>query len=371
MLADDFRGRHVLAWFEQEDSARHQLLGPGLPATSRPGSHPPRQDRRAAGPHPDYRIDTGPTHFAKKGNLSQATDTFCNMNTNYETTLEPTFDYLPEAGLADAGQNAVIDGWHRPELPPRWSTTVTPKSAPTAPGRPSRRRHDAGRRAAAPMTRPLAAQPALTERARTLTTTRAKPTRIVPVDLRIGPDDWDRVIVDVLGPQLVVAGPGTGKTEFLVEKGAAPDRVGHRRPCRSPDPCLLTTVRRRDRREGGVTAHLSQPGRHDLSFLCPPPPRGPWGRGVRMAANTVPVDRPGTNLAGVRANGGTKTPPAWPALYRSLLRSQTLAGEVGDFLLRCRERLLSSDDIRRQASERPQWRALPDFMDRYDRRIVS
>ena len=31
------------------------------------------------------------------------------MNTNYETTPEATFDYLPEAGLADAGQNAVID----------------------------------------------------------------------------------------------------------------------------------------------------------------------------------------------------------------------------------------------------------------------
>lgn len=31
------------------------------------------------------------------------------MNTTYETPLEVTFDYLPGAGLAEAGQNTAID----------------------------------------------------------------------------------------------------------------------------------------------------------------------------------------------------------------------------------------------------------------------
>ncbi|MDH5372631.1 MAG: UvrD-helicase domain-containing protein, partial [Acidimicrobiia bacterium] len=35
---------------------------------------------------------------------------------------------------------------------------------------------------------------------------------------RIDPDDWLDAIADVDGPQIVVAGPGTGKTEFLVRR---------------------------------------------------------------------------------------------------------------------------------------------------------
>jgi len=41
------------------------------------------------------------------------------------------------------------------------------------------------------------------------------------MEVRIDPEDWGRAIADVAGPQIVVAGPGTGKTEFLVRRAVA------------------------------------------------------------------------------------------------------------------------------------------------------
>ena len=40
-------------------------------------------------------------------------------------------------------------------------------------------------------------------------------------ETRVGPEHWSQAIADTDGHQIVVAGPGTGKTEFLVR------RVGH------------------------------------------------------------------------------------------------------------------------------------------------
>jgi DNA helicase-2/ATP-dependent DNA helicase PcrA len=37
-------------------------------------------------------------------------------------------------------------------------------------------------------------------------------------EIRLGPGDWDLAVADSDGPQIVVAGPGTGKTEFLIER---------------------------------------------------------------------------------------------------------------------------------------------------------
>ena len=39
-------------------------------------------------------------------------------------------------------------------------------------------------------------------------------------ELRIGPDRWAPALEDIAGRQIIVAGPGTGKTEFLVRRVA-------------------------------------------------------------------------------------------------------------------------------------------------------
>ncbi len=64
---------------------------------------------------------------------------------------------------------------------------------------------------------------------------------------RVGPSDWPQAVADVEGPQLVVAGPGTGKTEFLVR------RALHliRSDIASPDQVLVLTFSRRAAAELG------------------------------------------------------------------------------------------------------------------------
>ncbi|MEE8405588.1 MAG: UvrD-helicase domain-containing protein, partial [Acidimicrobiia bacterium] len=48
-------------------------------------------------------------------------------------------------------------------------------------------------------------------------------------DIRVEPDGWDQALHDVDGHQIVVAGPGTGKTEFLVRRTKHLVSHGHAR----------------------------------------------------------------------------------------------------------------------------------------------
>ena len=204
----------------------------------------------------------------------------------------------------------------------------------------------------------------------TLIVTKAEPTRINPVDLRIEPDDWDRVIADVNGPQLVVAGPGTGKTEFLVRRARHLIESG----MAVAAEVLILAFSRRSAGEiaGRATSPLSSASPVATTFhsfahrLLEAHGSEVFGWQEIPSLLTGPEQ-----ISLVAELMADENPSSWPALYRPLLRSHTLSEEVGDFLLRCRERLLSSDDIRRKASERPQWRALPDFMDRYDAELAA
>jgi len=40
----------------------------------------------------------------------------------------------------------------------------------------------------------------------------------VASEILVGPDDWNEPLGETDGPQLVVGGPGSGKTEFLVRR---------------------------------------------------------------------------------------------------------------------------------------------------------
>jgi superfamily I DNA/RNA helicase/RecB family exonuclease len=204
----------------------------------------------------------------------------------------------------------------------------------------------------------------------TLDVARAKATRINRVDLRIGPDDWDNAIADVDGPQLVVAGPGTGKTEFLVRRARHLIESG----LAVAAEVLILAFSRRAAGEiaGRATSPLTSASpvattfhsfAHRLLEAHGSEAFG-WQEIPSLLTGPEQISLVSELLVG-------EDPASWPGLYRPLLRSHTLSEEVGDFLLRCRERLLSSDDIRRKATERPQWRALPDFMDRYDAELKA
>ena len=197
-----------------------------------------------------------------------------------------------------------------------------------------------------------------------------EPSTSGPEDLKVGPENWAGAIADAAGPQMVVAGPGTGKTEFLVRRARHLIESG---TAAAAEILILVFSRR-------AANDLATRATSPRTFATPVATTfhsfarrllEAHGGGV-FGWNQIPHLLTGPEqIALVSELMADEKPSSWPSLYRPLLGSHTLAEEVGDFLLRCRERMLSANDIRLRASDRPQWRALPDFMDRYDAELEA
>lgn len=178
-------------------------------------------------------------------------------------------------------------------------------------------------------------------------------------ETRIDPDQWGAAVADVFGPQLVVAGPGTGKTEFLVQRIIHLIEQGHARP---EEIQFLTFSRRsaadaRSRILAGLPRSVASIGsstfhsfaRRLLETFRPE---------LRFELLTGPEQ-----VALVSELLSEESPTAWPAHLAGLLGSQTLAADLADFLLRCAERSLTPEDIQRMGID--DWKAIPGFMTRY------
>jgi superfamily I DNA/RNA helicase len=188
-----------------------------------------------------------------------------------------------------------------------------------------------------------------------------------PPEERIRPDDWPAAIADADGAQILVAGPGTGKTEFLVRRAAhliADQDI-------SASTVLALTFSRRsaadlrkrisaqvDRSIGGLSASTF----HSFAFrfleLHGPPALG-WSE--------MPTILTGPEQVGLVTELLAASPPNdWPKPFRDILTTRTFAAEVTDFILRSRERLISTADLTDRAAQRDDWRALPKFIYEYD-----
>jgi len=180
-------------------------------------------------------------------------------------------------------------------------------------------------------------------------------------ELRIGPNDWTKALDDTDGHQIIVAGPGTGKTEFLVRRVA---RLVDSSRARRDQILVLTFSRRAarsigdriNRRLGGSTVPVEATTFHSLALRV----LESTSDGVRPTPLTTPEQ-----IAAVRELLATENPENWPLTYRGVLTTSGFAEEVADFLMRCSERLLSSADLEERASERRDWRGIPAFYDRY------
>jgi superfamily I DNA/RNA helicase len=183
---------------------------------------------------------------------------------------------------------------------------------------------------------------------------------------RITPDEWPDAIADIPHAQIVVGGPGTGKTEFLVRRvlhlidteAVAPDRI------------LLLSFGRRgvaDLRSRIRRAVHRSVGRIDVATF-----HGFAARIVEAASHRRGWRNPPEVLTGpeqvdlVQELLASEPPSNWSPAVRPLLTSTTFAGEVTDFILRAREQLLTGDDLARRAEARHDWRGLPRFLTRYD-----
>jgi superfamily I DNA/RNA helicase/RecB family exonuclease len=191
-----------------------------------------------------------------------------------------------------------------------------------------------------------------------------------PIDeRRITPDRWPEAIADIPHAQIVVGGPGTGKTEFLVrrvlhlidDEQVAPDRI------------LVLSFGRRgvaDLRERIGRGVRRSAGHIDVATFHAFAARVVESASHRRGWHTPPEVLTGPEQVGlVHELLASEQPARWSTAFRPLLSSPTFAHEVTDFILRTREQLLTGDDLARLAEARRDWRGLPRFVARYDGRL--
>lgn len=183
------------------------------------------------------------------------------------------------------------------------------------------------------------------------------------------PAEWGQAVDTFDGPQLILAGPGTGKTEFLAR------RVGRLIDTGIPtsEIVVLTFSRRAAAElEERINRHLAKPTSgatastfHSFAHRIVETRRA--GAGQEM-----PVLMTGPEQVRlVEELLAEEDHDRWPATFRPLLTSATFASEVADFVMRCQERLLTSDTLSELSSRRADWRALPGFLSTYRKRLSA
>lgn len=176
------------------------------------------------------------------------------------------------------------------------------------------------------------------------------------------PRDWEEATCPVERAQVIVGGPGTGKTEFLVRRALALVSDGV-----SPDQILFLSFSRRGAADlqrrfeaglggshGGVRSSTFHAFAHGVLEF----------HGDAIGWNTMPSLLTSTEqVAIVRELLSKEDEKAWSPAYRTLLKTNTFAREVADFSLRADELLLTPADISQR--QRDEWKGLDGFLDRY------
>lgn len=188
----------------------------------------------------------------------------------------------------------------------------------------------------------------------------------MPAENRIAPSDWPDAVADPAGPQLVVGGPGTGKTEFLVRRAVWLLQHGGV----APEELLLLSFSRR-----GVADLKSRVERQLRSSFTAIPASTFHSLASRLleshAASVLGWQTPPTLLTGpeqvalIHELLESEDPSRWPIPFRGLLQTLSFAKEVTDFLLRCQEQLIDTDRLADLAADRADWKGLPEFLTRY------
>ncbi len=187
-------------------------------------------------------------------------------------------------------------------------------------------------------------------------------------EIQVGPEGWDAAVADTDGLQLVVGGPGAGKTEFLVRR--ARHLIEKRRV--HPDQILVLSFSRRgaaelrDRIGSGLgsISRISASTFHSFAMriIEAHGATGDWHRVPTLLTGPEQVDLIGEVLS-------TEDPAGWPTTFRSILGDRAFADEVADFALRAAERLEDGASI--AARGRADWRGLPGFLARYRATLVE
>jgi superfamily I DNA/RNA helicase/RecB family exonuclease len=183
----------------------------------------------------------------------------------------------------------------------------------------------------------------------------------------IDPAGWPAAIADTHGPQLVVGGPGTGKTEFLVrratyllaEAGTPPDAV------------TILGFSRRGVADIGWRIRSAIPGTigaldiatfhsYAARLIEQNSPAAGWEENPQILTGPEQV-------ALVHQLLSQESASAWSPAFSQLLDTQTFAGEVTDFILRAAEQMRTPEAL--AELDRADWRGLPEFLRTYNRAL--
>jgi superfamily I DNA/RNA helicase len=188
-------------------------------------------------------------------------------------------------------------------------------------------------------------------------------------ETRLDPPGWEKAIEPVPVPQLIVGGPGTGKTEFVVRRTVRLVETGH-----AQELLVLSFSRTgasdlddriRSRISGQIRA-IDVSTYH--SFAARLLETHAEFRGWDRAPDILPGPDQKRLVAELLES---ESPDVWSPAFRPLLTSRTFADEVTDFILRCREQLIGPSELAERAVSRADWRGLSPFLDRYDRTLRS
>lgn len=191
----------------------------------------------------------------------------------------------------------------------------------------------------------------------------AQPTAIITVD----PSGWNDAIHRAAGPQLVVGGPGTGKTEFLVRRAIYLLTVGRVRP----EAITVLGFSRRGVAE--VRSRIRSGMERTLGAIDVATFHSYAARLVELRAADLGWDENPQILTGpeqvalVHDLLSGEDPSAWSPAFAQLLSTQTFAREVTDFILRSAEQIHTPESI--AAFERADWRGLPRFLGTYNKEL--
>jgi superfamily I DNA/RNA helicase/RecB family exonuclease len=184
----------------------------------------------------------------------------------------------------------------------------------------------------------------------------------------LAPEDWGQQIVATDGPQLVVGGPGSGKTEFLVRRA----RFLIESVRAQPHQILVLSFSRRgaadlrDRITAGLgsSSGITTSTFHSLAMriIEAHGSAGDWRTVPSLLTGPEHIELVGEVLA-------SEDPSQWPQMFRGLLGDRAFADEVADFALRAAERLEDGESI--AARNRADWRGLPGFLARYRATLVE
>lgn len=182
-------------------------------------------------------------------------------------------------------------------------------------------------------------------------------------EIRIDPADWESHSHLTNRPQIVVGGPGTGKTQFLCNRVTNAIRTGGL----SGSEIIMLTFSRQGANDirtrlfdalGAESYRVNISTYHSVAM-----------RIVESNATALGWLAPPSVLAGSEQEYfivdllADEDPERWHGAYRDILHSAVMAAEVTDFILRCHEHLLTPADVAKH--DRDQWRAIPEFFDRY------